>query len=135
MVKDLSDFGVDVEEAEEAVEQSDFVGSGEITDIYETTNVDYFENNEFEEKGIFVLEVTLTNVKEGFSDDFVDRVEKQEIDFEDTFSKPKGKQSWVNPQFGLTRFKKKYGEVPCVGLEVDVRMNDNGFYEIILEEN
>lgn len=41
--------------------------------------------------------------------------------------------SWRNPRFKLGRFKEYYGQVPEVGMDVEITVQDNGMLGIQLE--
>lgn len=51
--------------------------------------------------------------------------------FEESFTTPKGAFSWRNPDFKLGQFKDTYGDVPRVGMEVEVGFNDSGQLRIV----
>jgi len=52
--------------------------------------------------------------------------------FHETFSHPEGPGSWRNSKFKLGLFLKKYGDLPKVGMKVNVGFDNDGFYTITL---
>lgn len=50
--------------------------------------------------------------------------------FDETYSLPKSAGSWKRENFKLGAFAKKYGCVPYVGQEVQVKVNAEGYYRV-----
>lgn len=50
--------------------------------------------------------------------------------FNETYSLPKSAGSWKRENFKLGQFARKYGSVPFVGQEVQVKVNTEGYYRV-----
>ena len=53
---------------------------------------------------------------------------------ETIFALPTSKKSWLNPRFGLARFKSRYGQAPEVGMSVELKPDENGFLDISMPD-
>ena len=59
--------------------------------------------------------------------------EELDNEVEVTYSLPREDgSSWLNPTFGLARFRAKYGGVPREGMDVELTTNANGFLDIAI---
>jgi len=52
--------------------------------------------------------------------------------FSETFSLPDSPRAWYNDKFKLGLYKKRYGAMPMVGDKVNVIIDGDGFYRIML---
>jgi hypothetical protein len=70
-----------------------------------------------------VVHVTLDNMQDANNDPYIAKA---------VFSLPTNPLSWRNEKFGLTRFVKRYKEIPRVGLKVAVVTTPEGFFRVLL---
>ena len=52
--------------------------------------------------------------------------------FKTAFTLPAGRASWRNPDFKLKQFADRYGDLPAVGMCIDVTADAQGYYHITL---
>ena len=104
---------IEMETLEKKLKEGD---KGLIIDVYEETNTKYFKViSPYGEKNGIVITVKI-NSPDGET-------------FTQWMSKPTDVRGLEKANMYL--FKKKYGKVPQKGLEVDVKINENGFYNIV----
>jgi len=122
-------MGYNPDDLEQEAEQAEQItAKGEITDIEETTASEAYDGNEVGDDRE-VLAVTVEPELDGDDDETSDVGS-----FDMIFSLPKGAASWNNPAFKLGKFKRRYGQLPREGMEIDLTTNENGFYRIDLSE-
>lgn len=109
----------DPDALDESAEEADIGGSieAEITDVSQDVAHNIFGEDTESDPDKEMLVVTAE------TDELDDPVEA-------VFSLPQSEQSWLNPRFGLKRFKAKYDQVPREGMTVSLAPNDNGFLDI-----
>jgi len=98
----------------EAVEES---WTGLITKVVEVTNTDYYG-----EEGIY-------GEKQGIAI-YVKLNSPNGEEFDIWYNIPTALQGIV--QSNIYKFEEKYGKIPEKGMEVDVVLNENGFFEIVI---
>lgn len=106
------------EQAETAPTDGEY--SGEVIGIEETTAGEVYGEGAQSAADKPMIEVTV-------------RAESG-TEFEEAFSLPESDMSWRNPNFKLGRFRRYYGEVPRVGLSVEVEVDENGFLSVVLDD-
>lgn len=92
--------------------------TGKITDIQVTTAGDVY-GSEAKDPDREVINVRVEVDQTG------DR-------FKMAFTSPIGRASWTNPTFKLALFCQRYGDLPDIGMPVDVEVTNGGHYNIIL---
>lgn len=92
--------------------------SGKITDIAETSNEDFFKD-----EGTF-------DKRTGLAVSVVFTVGEDDVTLNQFFGFPKVQGM---KQSNLALFKKKYGSYPKKNQEVTVKLNEDGFFRIVLE--
>jgi hypothetical protein len=110
----------EMEQAAEQREEETF--DARITEIEETTAGDVYDG-EAEEPDREVIQCTV-----------VASTDTEDMEFTDTFSMPKGPQSWHNPNFKLGKFQDHYGELPREDTQVEAEYNDDGFLRVKVGE-
>lgn len=93
--------------------------SGTITDIVEMTAGEVYGDDIAKDPDRPVLNITVEVIQTG------DR-------FKTAFTQPQGRSSWSNPAFKLRQFDEKYGDLPDIGMIVEVETTPSGNYNIIL---
>ncbi|GAG90662.1 unnamed protein product [marine sediment metagenome] len=88
---------------------------GLILKVMPVNSRDFFGTQTFEDRPGYAIEVKLNS-------------DKGEI-FEQFFSLPDSPQGLI--QSNMYKFKQKYESIPKKGLEVDVILNEDGFFEIV----
>ena len=88
-----------------------------IRDIQQTTAAEVFGNDcENPDSAVIVCTVEL------------DEGDK----FSETYSLPKTAGSWTRENFKLGKFARKYGAVPHIGQKVEVFINKDNFYRVLI---
>ncbi|MCC7570562.1 hypothetical protein KO465_04400 [Candidatus Micrarchaeota archaeon] len=91
---------------------------GQITDIVETTAGEvYGEYAKDPDRAVINVRVEVCETGDRFRS---------------AFTLPQGRASWMNPTFKLRQFTAKYGDVPDIGMVVDVCVSNDGRFDIDL---
>ena len=91
---------------------------GTIREIMQTTAGDVFgDKAENPDRDVILMKVEVTDGET----------------FSETMSLPKTPGSWKRENFKLAAFVKHYGEMPDVGMKVQVKISDDGYYRVAVD--